>query len=316
MKDRFILGIDTSNYTTSVALATTGGVLFRECRKLLTVKPGNRGLRQSEAFYQHVMNLPDLLEELLEGFGTDALAAVTVSTRPRNQDGSYMPCFIAGLQFARTIAQVQGIPVFETTHQDGHIMASMYDVQWDIGDKVISVHLSGGTSEILTSQWNGQGFDVSLLGGTLDISAGQLLDRVGVAMGLPFPCGKALDEMVPQASKQLKYPTTVKGSHFNLSGAESYGLKHIDQEQQADIAAGLFGAIEISLCKSIMSTAEETGLKKVVMAGGVSSSKTLSKRLTQTLKKENIEVVFCKPAFAADNAIGVALIGAALLSQE
>ncbi len=307
----YTLGIDTSCYTTSLAIADENGNLVCEKRQMLNVKKGARGLRQSEGFFQHVMNLPTLLEQIAKDVDMNQIGCIAVSTRPRNQEGSYMPVFSAGERFAKSLALALKVPMFTTTHQDGHIMASAYSCDFDHMKEHISVHLSGGTSEILKSSWKDHCFDIDIIGGTLDVSAGQLIDRVGVALGLDFPCGKHLDQIWQKSSKKLKFPVSVKGTEFNFSGAESYGLKYIESgESPSDISMGLFESVCKTLEKSLLKASEETGVKSILMSGGVSSSVFLSSKLPETLMKKGVSVYFCEPKFAADNAIGVAILGA------
>lgn len=308
----YTLGIDTSCYTTSLAVVDEQGNLLFEKRKMLEVKKGARGLRQSEGFFQHVMNLPDLLESVSEHIDMKKLGCVAVSTKPRNQEGSYMPVFTAGERFAKSLSVALDVPMFTTTHQDGHIMAAVKSCDLDHKTPHIAVHLSGGTSEILKVNWDDHvnGFHVDIIGGSLDVSAGQLIDRIGVAMGYAFPCGKDLDKLALNASESLKYPVSIKKTYFNLSGAEAYGLKYIDKgEDQGSISKGLFEALLKTLDKSLANTCENTGLRRILMAGGVSSSAYLKSKLPSRLKKQNVNVLFSEPAYAADNAIGVAVIG-------
>jgi len=307
----YTLGIDTSCYTTSIAVVDHKGNLVCDKRQMLNVKKGARGLRQSEGFFQHVMNLPTLLEQVSESVNMNDIGCIAVSTRPRNQENSYMPVFNAGERFAKTLALGLKVPMFTTTHQDGHIMASAHGCRFNHNEEHISVHLSGGTSELLKSKWSEGQFDVQIIGGSLDVSAGQLIDRVGVALGLEFPSGKHLDGLWKGSTKKLKFPVSVKGSYFNLSGAESYGLKYGESNESIeDISKGLFEALLKTLEKALITACEETGINSVLMAGGVSASKFLSSRLPDVLNKQGISVKFCPPQFAADNAIGVALLGA------
>jgi N6-L-threonylcarbamoyladenine synthase len=204
-----VLGIDTSNYTTSVALAGMDGQVLADARRLLAVKTGERGLRQSEAFFQHVECLPSLLGGVLDKYRAD-ICAVAVSDRPRSAEGSYMPAFNAGARFAQALAQALGKPLFMFSHQDGHIRAGMHGSALSGQGSFLAWHLSGGTSELLLISRHGDGaeargaagafYDIRIIGGSLDISFGQLLDRLGVRLGYSFPAGKALDEAALAAS--------------------------------------------------------------------------------------------------------------------
>ena len=124
---RVVIGFDTSCYTTSVAAVTVEGEVIASCRKLLPVKLGERGLRQSEGVWHHVRALPERLEELAPHIRDCEIAAVCVSARPRDEADSYMPVFHAGDAQGRGLAAMLGVPCFSTTHQRGHIAAAKVD---------------------------------------------------------------------------------------------------------------------------------------------------------------------------------------------
>ena len=115
------------------------------------------------------------------------IAAVCVSRQPRDDDNSYMPVFLVGDAHGRALAAMLGVPCFASTHQRGHIAAARVDSGIRDGD-LLAVHLSGGTTELLSLKSD----DLQLLGGTLDLHAGQVVDRTGVSLGLPFPAGPHL----------------------------------------------------------------------------------------------------------------------------
>ena len=190
-----VLALDTSNYTTSAAVFDGRTGCNRS--KLLEVRPGELGLRQSEALFQHVRELPGLLEQL-EGQGLlDGITAVGASTRPREVEGSYMPCFLAGSSQGRSLAHTLGVPFFAHSHQQGHLAAAAWSAgRLDLLDgPFLAWHLSGGTTELLRVEPQGYSVKGEIIGGTTDISAGQLIDRTGVLLGLDFPAGKALDAL-------------------------------------------------------------------------------------------------------------------------
>ncbi|MBQ8653879.1 MAG: O-sialoglycoprotein endopeptidase, partial [Clostridia bacterium] len=191
--ERVVIGLDTSCYTTSAAAVTTDGRVIASCRKLLPVKEGERGLRQSEAVFIHVRQLPGRLEELAQHIRGMEIAAVCVSRTPRDEEESYMPVFNAGDAQGRGLAAMLGVPCFASTHQRGHIAAAKVDSGIHEGD-LLAVHLSGGTTELLSLR----GEELTLLGGTLDLHAGQVVDRTGVALGLPFPAGPHLEKLAVQ----------------------------------------------------------------------------------------------------------------------
>ena len=183
-ENEYVLGIDTSNYKTSIALVSADGIAYDE-RRFLTVKEGELGLRQSEALFQHVKNLPEMFEEM----GAHNICAISYSSKPRPIEGSYMPCFLAGKSFAKSFASLSAIPAFAFSHQEGHIESAKYGLELgNTNESFIACHFSGGTCEILLSDSN----TIKKIGGSKDISFGQVLDRLGVELGLKFPCGEEL----------------------------------------------------------------------------------------------------------------------------
>lgn len=295
-----ILGIDTSNYTTSVAVIENGTLIY-ENRKILDVDFGKKGLRQSEALFQHIKNLPILLDSPK----VQKIDAVAVSTKPRPCEDSYMPVFKAGETVAKSIASVLGIPLIETTHQEGHVEAGCYSIGFN-EEEFIVFHMSGGTSEILMYNKNKHN-TIELIGGTKDISFGQFLDRVGVALGYDFPAGKYVDELALNINEtDLIIPSKVEGIYFNLSGQETQAQKYIENGlNKEEIALATMKCISKTLDKLIANLLKVYN-KKILLIGGVASSKYIANFIN---KKYNGIVFISKPEFAQDNAIGVAIIG-------
>ena len=228
------LGFDTSNYTTSTA--AVGGDFILSERQILDVKKGQRGLRQSDAVFLHIKNMPELYGKLAAEIDKADIKAVGVSTKPRNAAGSYMPVFLAGQGYAKIAADTLGVPLYEYSHQDGHIMAGIVSGGCEelLERDFLSVHLSGGTTEILRSSFTGYAFENKIVGGTKDISAGQLIDRVGVSLGIKFPCGKAMETLSEKAEKCMRLKVCTDGGFANFSGAETALLRaNISNEEKA-----------------------------------------------------------------------------------
>lgn len=297
------LGIDTSNYTASVA-ALDGGRLISK-RRLLPVKAGERGIRQSDGVFHHVKILPELFWELAGETDTKNIAAVGVSTRPRNVEGSYMPVFLAGEGYARVIAGTLGVPLYCFSHQDGHIMAGIYSGGFYelFEEEFLSVHLSGGTTEILKSRFNGVNFENEIIGGTKDISAGQFIDRVGVRLALPFPAGKPLEELSKSANAALKLPVSVDGTYMSFSGIETKASRMADECDRAELALGVLSAVRDTLVKALNNASADTGIKKVLLVGGVASNGLIREGLTSGF---NGETFFASRELSTDNAAGIA----------
>lgn len=303
-----VLGIDTSCYTTSVAYAAEGTEPV-QARRILSVPEGKRGLQQSGALFQHVQNLPMLIEELRAKLPAMQIDAVCASTRPRDAEGSYMPVFLAGEGTARAVASSLQVPFFATTHQQGHVRAAILHSGVPQGD-FLAVHLSGGTTELLHT---GSDLHVDLLGGTEDLNAGQLVDRTGVALGLPFPCGPHLEELAKGGAAQSRIPLSAKGLSLHFSGAEAQIMRWIESGEMTkeDIAAEVYSYLSRAVAHLLIEGHRATGCKSALIAGGVSSSARFRALLPQRLQRKKcpVRLYWGKPEYSSDNAVGAALIG-------
>ena len=298
-----VIGIDTSNYTTSIAFFDgTGGV---NCSKLLPVKLGELGLRQSDAVFAHIKSLPELSDRLFSDIQAKNIGAVGVSTRPRAVEGSYMPCFLVGVSHAKLLADVIGVPLVEVSHQQGHIAASLWSAgRLDIMDGPhLAWHLSGGTTELLLVEPEGKNVTCTKLGGTTDISAGQLIDRTGQLLGLSFPSGKQLDELSRQAELRDVFRVKCDGCSFSLSGVQN----KVQQFQERHSNPQETAAFALRCVAGAVYRATEQALKQfpglpVVFSGGVASNSML-RQVMQPLRP-----IFAQPQYSTDNAMGVAIL--------
>ena len=306
---KYFLGVDTSNYTTSLCLVCDGEVIG-SVRRLLPVKEGEKGLRQSDAVFHHTKALPELSKELFSSvdMSDGKLCAVGVSSKPRDAEGSYMPCFLSGYSYASGIAHSHNIPMYTFSHQSGHIMAAIYSSgkDYDFFDAFpfISFHVSGGTTEALYTAFNGETYLCKIVGGTSDASCGQIIDRAGVSMGLAFPCGKELDALSFGSTKKLPKTVSFRDGYFSMSGLQNKVEKFISEgEKKEDIAMYLFVSIAASLEKTSIHLRELYGNLPIIYAGGVMSNSVIREKLS---KMEN--VFFATPELSCDNACGTALL--------
>lgn len=310
-----ILGIDTSNYTTSVALMNHNGNLVSEARKLLPVKSGERGLRQSEAVFKHIEQFPEVIESLeLADFKFQDLTKVVVSTRPRNDEDSYMPVFRVGEGQGRSIAGLCQIPLQRVSHQEGHLMAGIWSAGGPRSKEFLAVHLSGGTTEILKVVRNDNcDFKVEQLGSAVDLHAGQFVDRVGVELGLDFPAGPELEQLAKKGKKGgVVFPSSVDGYDISFSGPNSAAMRAIAAGKKSeDIALGVQSCIAKALEKVLRLALKEQGLHKVLIVGGVAANHYLRQRLKKKLEHPAVgaELFFAEPKYSSDNAVGVAALG-------
>lgn len=307
------LGIDTSCYTTSLALAGEGVVVWSQ-RRMLEVAHGERGLRQSDGVFQHVRNLPELYGELME-HAKAKIACVCVSRAPRDAEGSYMPVFTAGTSFARVIAKTLDVPLFYTTHQQGHVAAALYESGLE-DDSFIALHLSGGTTEALRVD---RGLKITCLGGSNDLHAGQLVDRTGVRLGLPFPAGPELEKLALNGTSRSRVGVCVKGLTASFSGAENTLSRLIESgASPEDVAIETYSFLARTIARLTVNACEAAGLKKALMMGGVASSPLFRRETARRVEKLNgdIELYWGRKELSGDNACGVALIGDRLLREK
>lgn len=307
-----ILGIDTSCYTTSVAICENEKILF-DIRQPLKVAEGQRGLRQSDGVFLHTKALPELMDELGQKLDMRKIRGVSVSVKPRPEENSYMPVFLAGYSVAKAVSVALSVPLFETSHQEGHVMAAIHSCgECDIPERFVSLHVSGGTTEVLRTKTVKNGFCLSLAAKGLDLHAGQLVDRVGVAMEMKFPCGAELDRLAQTTAESVRLPVTLKGADFHLSGAEAQAIKYLERGgDKAMLARGVLEAVALSLKKSLDILYKEKPFETVVAAGGV----TASRIMRETLKSNKYKVLFADPAYSTDNACGVALLGEKAINE-
>ena len=298
-----VIGIDTSNYTTSIAFFD--GVGGENCSRLLPVKQGELGLRQSDAVFAHIKSLPELSGRLFSNVRKKDITAIGVSTRPRAVDGSYMPCFMVGYSHAKMLSDVFAVPLVEVSHQQGHVAASVWSAgHLELMDQPhLAWHLSGGTTELLLVEPEGKNVKCTRIGGTTDISAGQLIDRTGQLLNLPFPSGKHLDALSRDAQMKETFKVKCSNREFSLSGVQNkvqqFHTAHGDPVETA--------AYALRCVAKAVYLASEQALKDypglyVVFSGGVASNSMLRDVM------KPLHPVFSQPQFSTDNAMGVAVL--------
>lgn len=305
------LGIDTSNYTTSFAAYCENGVMISE-KKLLPVAHGEKGLRQSDALFHHIKQFPEVAEKLFSRLPGDyEIAGVGASVRPRDVEGSYMPCFLAGRTIGYTLASSYKLSLKEVSHQSGHIAAALYGAgRLDLlGGDFVSFHVSGGTTEVLYIKTKGVSFETKIVSKTLDISAGQLIDRVGVSMGLSFPAGAELEKFALSYEGKTSAKPVIKGTDCCLSGVENICARLLSEGAAKEyVGAYCFDYVAEMLVRISLKLKAQYGDIPFLYAGGVMSSSYMRRYISSAISN----AVFTKPEYSADNAAGVAFLTAAL----
>lgn len=309
----YYLGIDTSNYTTSVALYNTEDKSVINIKKLLPVKQGEKGIRQSDAVFHHTVQLPELIEKLFRE-NNIKIDGIGVSTKPCNVDDSYMPCFLVGISVAKSISRVLNIPLYEFSHQDGHIVAALYSAnRLDlINEPFIAFHISGGTSQTIRVEPVLDYFKTDVISESLDLKAGQAIDRVGLMMGLQFPCGPELEKFALKSKKVYKKIKVFRrDGDFSLSGIENRCKKMLDDGNSCeDVALYCIEYIYSALEDTVVETIEKFGILPLVFSGGVMSNSIIRAKI-----KEKFNAYFAEPQFSSDNACGIAIL-ASICNKE
>ena len=301
-----------------MAACDESGRIIANVKIPLPVKEGERGLRQSEAVFHHTKNLSDIFAPFKEQTAEyDEIIAVGASATPRDAEGSYMPCFLAGRAAATGYAAATDSSLYFFSHQSGHIMAALYsaanpedgreaaDMEELMKKPFAAFHVSGGTTEMLLAEPTDDGFKVELIGGTTDLNAGQAIDRVGVMMGLKFPCGPEIERLAEKNTAKLQKPrVSVKGLECCLSGLENLADKlYKSTESREETSAFVLEYVAATLDKLSENLREKYPSIPIIYAGGVMSNKIIKSRLAH-----REDVYFAAPAFSADNAAGVALL--------
>lgn len=310
------LGIDTSCYTTSCAVVDEAFRVVSSSRKLLPVELGKRGLRQSEAVFAHVRQMPEVLKEALAGIDTAELQAVCATDRPVNDADSYMPVFMAGSGLAASLAATLRVPCYATSHQEGHLMAAQIGCD-PLPPIYLAFHLSGGTTDLLLVT---PGRGAQRVGGSLDLHAGQLMDRVGVAMGLAFPAGPHMEALAAGGKAVGRYPASTRGMDMHLSGAEAQCMRDVETGHLAHacLAAELYDFLSRSILRVLGAACEAYQCPDVLLFGGVASSLLLRERMQERVRARRLglELRFGQPQYSGDNAAGVAIVGARKYTQQ
>ena len=301
------LGIDTSNYTTSAAVYDPASGTAASFRRLLPVKAGAHGLRQSDAVFHHVQQLPDMLAQAFAA--TRDFACIGVSDRPRAVQGSYMPCFTAGVSAAKSLAALLGVPLYFSSHQAGHIAAALYSCgRLDLLERpFLAFHVSGGTTEaLLVEPHPDEILTARAVARSLDLKAGQAVDRVGAMLGLSFPAGRELDALAVRSTARFQPKPVFKGKDPCLSGLENQCERMLSGGASAcDVAAYVIQYLEAVLSRMTELLLAEYGPLPLLYAGGVMSNSQISKSL-----EEKFGGLFAQPEFSADNAAGAAVLAA------
>lgn len=296
------IGFDTSNYTTSIAYYD--GDLGINCSKLLPVKEGQLGLRQSDAVFHHTNSLPELSGRLFSQIETESISAIGVSTKPREVEGSYMPCFLVGISHSQLLADALKVPLIQVSHQQGHIASALWSAnRLDLLDCAhLAWHLSGGTTELLLVEPENKNVKCTKIGGSTDISAGQLIDRTGILLGCRFPAGKELDKLSLDAEKTDFFKIKSLDLSFSLSGVQNKVMQYCESNSKEETAGYVLRCISDVVCRTTQDAIKKYPGLPVVFSGGVTANTMMRSVLSR------VNPIFATPQYSTDNALGVAIL--------
>ena len=297
------LGLDTSNYTTSVALYDGKSII--QSKKLLPVKEGERGIRQSDAVFHHTKAYPDLVADVFNKHN-GTISAIGASVSPTTQKGSYMPCFLVGESLGRSLAKVNGVPFHAFSHQQGHVAAALYSANKTdlLNERFFAFHISGGTTDLLLCEPSENIFNAVLISGSSDLKAGQAVDRIGVKMGINFPAGIGVEKLAMASQCEYKNRIKLKDGFCSLSGLENKCLKMLDDGiSKEDVSKFLLTYIADTICEMISFAKDKYGDLPIVFAGGVMSNKII-----KDIISSKFQGFFAEPDFSRDNAAGIAYL--------
>lgn len=306
MKTKVVLGLDTSNYTTSCAVCDLNGTILTNYKLLLPVKEGERGLRQSDAVFAHIKNFQKLASMIKNDHKEYDIAAVGYSAYPRDIEGSYMPCFLVGESLSLMISALYNVEAYKFSHQKGHIQAAIYSSNTCIDNDFIAFHVSGGTTEILNVNFIDDDYKINIIGGSDDLHIGQAIDRIGVKMGLSFPCGRHIEELALQNTKEIPSANIcVKDFSCNISGLENLAVKLYKKTLDKPlVSAFVLDFVSKTLIKLTKNLRKEYKDAKIIYAGGVMSNSIVQKNIKNSFDN----VYFATPEYSSDNAAGIAIL--------
>ncbi len=306
MQNKVFVGIDTSNYTTSCSICDLNGNILENYKALLPVKLGENGLRQSDAVFAHIKNFEIIANYIKEKHANYDIVAVGYSAYPRDCENSYMPCFLVGKAVAEMISSLYNLSIYKFSHQMGHVEAAIYSSGARLSEDFIAFHVSGGTTEILHITPFEHTYKIEQIGGSIDLHAGQAIDRIGVKMGIKFPCGREMETFALKNAKPIpSFNICVNEFKCNISGLENLSTKLYEKTNDLPlVCAYTFEFISRTLIKLTSNLRKKYPNKSIVFAGGVMSNSIIQNSLRNAFK----DVYFAKPEFSSDNAAGIAIL--------
>ncbi len=238
------------------------------------------------------------------------MAAIGVSGYPRPLMGSYMPAFLAGLGAARSLAALTGVKLEIISHQENHLEAGVWSAGGPAARRFLLLHASGGTTDLLLAELQDNGrYRITQVGGSMDLHAGQFVDRIGVALGLQFPAGPALERLAATAAEKAELPVSVRRLQVSLSGPCTAALRALRKGvDSAALALGVEYVLAETFARLLRNGAEACVVQDALLVGGVGSNDYIRRLAEAKLAKRGVRLWTPEGRFSCDNAVGCAAL--------
>ena len=310
MKDLYILAIESSCDETSCSIIKNG---YDEISTVVLTQMDIHalygGVVPEIASRNHIENITIVIEETLNkcGMTMDEIDAIAVTYGP-----GLIGSLLIGVNAAKTLAYIYNKPLIPVHHIAGHIYAN--NLVKPLSFPLIALVVSGGHTDLIYMK---EDYSFEHIGGTLDDAVGEAYDKVARVLGVPYPGGPYIDKMAPEGENTYNLPMPLNDDSYNFSfsGLKSAVVNLVHNEEQRgniirknDLACSFQTNVIDILTKKTMKALKEYNVKNLIIAGGVSASKGLRKRLTELCRENNINLTVPEMKYCTDNA---AMIGAA-----
>ncbi|PID42908.1 MAG: tRNA (adenosine(37)-N6)-threonylcarbamoyltransferase complex transferase subunit TsaD [Gammaproteobacteria bacterium] len=311
----YVLGIETSCDETGVAIYHSDrGLLSDALYSQVQIHADYGGVVPELASRDHIKKTLPLVNEVLQqaGISKQQLQGIAYTSGP-----GLVGALMVGASIAQGMGFALGIPVIGVHHMEGHLLAPMLESS-PPEFPFIALLVSGGHTQLVRVDGIGQ---YELLGESVDDAAGEAFDKTAKMLGLDYPGGPAVAALAESGVDRFAFPrpmTDRPGLDFSFSGLKTFTLTTVNkmkgegqlpEQTRADIAASFQQAVVDTLMLKCRRAIRQTGLKRLVIAGGVSANKKLRASMEEMVDKESARVFYARPEFCTDNGAMIAYAG-------
>ncbi|MBG5894316.1 tRNA (adenosine(37)-N6)-threonylcarbamoyltransferase complex transferase subunit TsaD [Providencia rettgeri] len=307
-----VLGIETSCDETGIAIYDDEcGLLANQLYSQIKVHADYGGVVPELASRDHIRKTVPLIQAALKeaNLTSEDIDAVAYTAGP-----GLVGALMVGATVGRSLAFAWNVPAVAVHHMEGHLLAPMLEEK-SPEFPFVALLVSGGHTQLISVTGIGE---YELLGESIDDAAGEAFDKTAKLLGLDYPGGPVLSRMAEQGTAgRFVFPrpmTDRPGLDFSFSGLKTFAANTIrenadDDQTRADIARAFEDAVVDTLAIKCKRALEQTGFKRLVMAGGVSANRALRAKMEDVLKQRGGEVFYARPEFCTDNGAMIALAG-------